>query len=305
MDEDLDSAGGLRAEIDRALSDPSLRESLELTAECQGDAGMRKVQAFGNGVGIWQNRRQFDLSPEEFSSLVALYRDADFAAMKRVYGGREVPDPGKRDDPTAVNAITVICRVGIRAGESSHEVVQLAMGKQSPELRKLADDLLASCAPLAEQGVEASDLRDGLEQVASGDLAVEAMTLMLYRKPESGSGFLMRLRRGVVTTQPHDPTSGYGKKVSVRLSLDDVAALGLTLAEMDPEALPINLYATDYTDLVIEVLNRKKSIQARPFAGMTPTTHGERQEDFNRIFEALSALHLRVAGEGTPVPTEP
>ncbi len=75
-------------------------------------------------------------------------------------------------------------------------------------------------------------------------------------------------------------------------------------AELDPEGLPVNLYATDYTELVMAVLNRKKSIQARPFAGMTPSTHGERQEDFNGIFEALYALQLRVAEEGTPAPTE-
>ena len=109
----------------------------------------------------------------------------------------------------------------------------------------------------------------------------------------------------MVTTQPHDPASGYGRKVTLRLGPGDVGALGQTLARLDPEDLPINLYATDYTDLVIEVLNRKKSIQARRFAGMTPTTHGERQEDFNRTFEALYTLHLRVAEEGTPVPTEP
>lgn len=304
MDEDSDSAEVLRAEIERALSDPSAREALELTAECQGDAGMRIVRVFGNGIGIWQNRRQFDLTAEDVSSLVALFRDVDFAAMKRVYGGKEVADPGRRDDPAALNGLMVICRVGITAGSSSKEVVQLAKGKKSPELRKLADDLLASCDPLSERGVEASDLKDGLEKVASGDLAGEAMTLMLHRKPHRGAGFLMRVEAGVATTRPFDPASGFGKSVALRLGPGDLGPLGQTLAELDPESLPINLYATDYTDLVIEVLNRKKSIQARQFAGMTPTTHGNRQEDFNRIFEALYALHLRVTDEGTPAPTE-
>lgn len=302
---DVDSAEVLRAEIERALSDPSARASLEMATECQGDAGMRTVQVFGNGVGIWQNSRQFLLTPEDVSSLAALYRDADFAAMKPVYGGREVPDPRRPDDPAVSNALMVICRVTIAAGGSSKEVVQLAKGTKSVELRRLAEGLLAGCAPLARRGVEASDLRDGLEKVSSGDLAGEAITLMLHRRPLRGAGFLMRLAGGVATTRPHDPASGYGREVALRLGPGDLGPLGQTLAELDPDGLPISLYATDYTDLVIEVLNRKKSVQARQFAGMTPTTHGDRQEDFDRIFEALYALQLRVAEEGTPVPASP
>jgi hypothetical protein len=73
------------------------------------------------------------------------------------------------------------------------------------------------------------------------------------------------------------------------------------LADNDSGNLPINLYATDYTDFDVKVLDKGKNLQARRFAGMTPQTHGERQRQFDRIFEGLQRLHRQALKEGTPL----
>ena len=64
--------------------------------------------------------------------------------------------------------------------------------------------------------------------------------------------------------------------------------------------LPQNLYAPQYTDVIISVLKYEARVQARQFAGMNAETHGASQVRFDRIFEALHDLHQRTANDGTP-----
>jgi hypothetical protein len=305
--EDAAAAAEIQQALERAISDPAAREAVELIVECQGDAGMRAVHIFGTGVGIWENRRQFVVASEELSSLLMILRDAGFSAMKKVYGGRPATDPRRPDPPEALNAIMVMCAVRFSAEGATKETVQLAKGEKSPELRQLAEDVIAACAPLAKGGVEATGLRDGLEKISRGELAAEALTLMLHRKPgprdAEGPGLLMRISGGRVTTSSYAAASGYGETVALRPATDEYRDLGRTLAELDLEDLPINLYSPAYTDLSIQVLNHKRSIQARQFAGMTAETHGEHQRDFDLLFERLYDLHLHVLATGTPEPS--
>ena len=103
--------------------------------------------------------------------------------------------------------------------------------------------------------------------------------------------------RPLITSRGFQAEAGYGEPRQRRLSGDEVAALARLLID-NAEGLPFNLYADQYTDLTIEVLNRKVSIQARRFAEMTPETHGARQQSFDRVIEVLAALQRQVAAEG-------
>jgi hypothetical protein len=72
------------------------------------------------------------------------------------------------------------------------------------------------------------------------------------------------------------------------------------LAAAAPDDLPANLWARDYTDLTLRVLDHRRSLQARQFAGMTPTSKGEAQSRFDRIVAALENLHTDVLTDGEP-----
>lgn len=263
---------------------------------------MRSLQVFGNGPAIWNNRRQFTLTPDQIASLLATLRDADFAGLKEIYGGkRDLPRPAHK-----ALAIRVTCRLRLALDGLTKRSVQRVKGEQSALLRKLADDLFRICEIASQSGVEATDIRDGLQKLSSGELAAETFQVMLHRKPDQASalegnqGFLLRINGNRVTSRSYDPVGGYLDPLNLSLGRSDLDGLARKLAELDPGKLPANLYALDYTDLSIPVLNHRKSIQARQFAGMTPATHGERQKECDALFAVLAQLHVRVINEGDP-----
>ena len=83
----------LGALIERSLTDPELRQSLELRSECRGEAGMRTMRAWGDGLGVWQGRRQFHLAAGEVATVLERLHAADFAAFAPLYGGPKQQDP--------------------------------------------------------------------------------------------------------------------------------------------------------------------------------------------------------------------
>lgn len=80
-----------------------------------------------------------------------------------------------------------------------------------------------------------------------------------------------------------------------------MASLAQALVEARVEGLPSNLFAEAYTDLVIGVLDHRKAIQARQFAGMNDETHGAFQGAFDTLYAALSELQHRIEVVGQPV----
>lgn len=291
--------------LSQAIDDRSKWDSLHLHVSCSADAGTRSAEVYGNGVGIWDYRRQFTLTPGEISDLLKTLDKAKFTRFADVYGGRKKPDPRppEKEEDTG-SAIRVICRVVLSIDGQTKQVAQLGKGEQSAEFKQMAEDLLAICEKMGQTGVAAADLNEGLEKVSRGDLAPEAFQVLLHHKPksmETEDGFLLRLSGSHVTTRGYDPAASLLDPLSLTLSPAEVADLARELASLNLPELPINLFAQDYTDLTVDVLNHKKSVQARQFGNMTSTTHGERQLDFERIYNALHQLHVRVLSEGEPV----
>jgi hypothetical protein len=301
-------SGTLRRALSEAVDDRTHWDSLHLLVECAADAGMRSVEVHGNGVGIWDHDRQFRLTPAELSRLLRTLDEAEFTSLEEIYGGRERPDPGapERTEEEG-SAIRVVCRVTLSLAGRTKQVVQLAKGEQSAELRRLGEALLALCREAGQAGTAAEDLSDGLEKVSRGDLAPETLRLLLHRKPQTtgsdaaAGGFLLRLSGRRVTSRGYDPAAGLLDPLRLVLSSAEVADLARELAGRGLAELPVNLFAVHYTDLSVEVLDHKTSVQARQFAGMTATTHGERQIDFERVYDALYQLPLRVVSVGEPI----
>jgi hypothetical protein len=296
----------LREAIDEAVAKPDEIEDLWIFAECRRDAGMESLEIFGNGVGIWNNRRQFEITRDQVSQLLAAFQQFGFAALPTIIGGPE--DPREQSvaegEPEGLGAIQIICRVAIELEGQSKQVAQRKKGEQSAELKSLAEELFFICEEPARSGVAAESLRDGLEKISSGALVPETFRLTLNRKPElqdmteDSSGFLLRLDGLTAMASTFSPGEGYVDPRVLELSAEDLRELTGTLAALDPAGLPINLYAPEYTDLTIEVLRFRKNVQARQFAGITPTTHGESQKVFDQLFQTLEALYQRVIDRG-------
>lgn len=275
--------------LERAVSDGW--QHLRIEAECRVEGRMPRVEVFGNGVGIWNEEKQFTLSREAVRSLLLAFREAGFGSMRTSYGGKRDPVTPEKAPPR------LTCRVGLSLDGATRQVVQLQGGRQSEELRRLAERILDACREPAAAGIGAADLDDALSKVAAGVLAPEALRVLVSRRFETrpgedgARGWVLRVEARTASLQSQGAS---GQDLAeVRLDDRELSGLARLLREGGMADLPINLYAEEYTDLVVKVLDREKRVQARRFAGMTRTTHGLAQGRFDRILEALGDRRQR------------
>lgn len=287
------------APVTRALDEALTRRSwqdLRIDSECQDETGhLRTARLYGTGVGIWNNERQFTVSQERLLGLLEALRHAGFGAMRETHGGKD--DPATGAPPRW--GLEMICRVRLALDGVAKQSYQLSEGRQSAELRDLAGQVLAVAEELGPSGVAADSLEDGLDKIARGELAPEALTLQLQRQPEGAGphqeGWILRVEDGQAQFSVSSPETGWSPPRRVRLTREEAVGLARRLAAVRPAELPVNLYSSWFEDLEIRVLNRKTSLQARRFASLTPETHGERQKRFEQIVAALEELKERVA----------
>ncbi len=282
---------------------------LYLMSECHQESGFLAIEIFGNGVGIWNKQKQLTLSDGELRSILEVFQAVEFAKMPEVFGRGTSTAPPKwqealPSDPSGPRAATRIkCRVALRVDTEFKQVAQTTKGESSEPFQQLADRLFEICREPAKSGITAADLSDGLDKIASGELAPEVLQLTMNRKPdrdESEEGWLLRIRGPQAVTRSFVPRQGYGSPVRLRLDAEALSTLARLLADQDMADLPINLFAEHYTTVKLEVLNRKSQVEARRFGGMEPTQHGQQQERFDRVVSELGRLHRRVLAEGEP-----
>jgi len=255
----------------------AIPRDLRLQAErhTQGESGNFVV--YGDGVGILDDRLQFRVDEENLKRALAALDAARFQGMPDAFGS------GKK---------WLVRRVSLKSGGKAKQVVQILEGEQSGELKALTDTIFDILEPWAVTGKTAASLDDGLKKIASGELAPETLHLLVHLKPKSPTaarpGFLFQVEDGAATTQTYG-SSGYGDGVTVPLTPEQLKELTSILTAADVEKLPANLYAEEYSEVVVQVLNHRKSLLARQFAGLKPETHGEKQLRFDRLFESLRA----------------
>jgi hypothetical protein len=281
---------------------------MRLWVECTRDGRLPLLVVYGRGVGIWEGKRQFVVAPDAVRTLIEALRDGGFAELAPSYGGR--PAPAGSPGPDSASAIQVTCRVRLELAGVTKQVVQLDEGEQSAELARLAAALYALASPATAVGIEAASLAEGLAKIARGELAPETLSAMLHRKPELAAGagerpaFLLRLDGRVARTRRYAPGEGYGPTLELVLGRAELGELAAALAEHAPDRLPANVWAPDYNDLSLAVLDRRVTVQARRFSGMTPATHGEAQTGFDAVAELFARLHERVVRDGVAVDDE-
>jgi len=246
--------------LERAVKDDW--KDLHLSCECSGESGRNSVEIFGSGTAIWANRAQFKLDRQQLRTILGLALEYELPAMEETYGGK--------DDPKvpANFAIRVTCLIKLSLDGLSKQVAQLDGGRQSLEMRQLADEILKISEVQGRDGVEAENLQDALSKLATGELAPEVLNLVVYRKPDPEalqagvSGWLFRVQGYQASAQPLSPA---GLKEPRLLDLDSasVRSLSSALAELEVGNLPLNLYADYYTDLSLKILQWKKSVNGR------------------------------------------
>jgi hypothetical protein len=254
------------------------------------------------GVGVWDGARQLALVPSVVRGMLVALRDGGFADMPPSFGGRAGSPGSPAPDDDA--ALRVTCRIQVGFDGIDKQVVQFDEGEQSEALAHLANALYALAAPAVASGIGAVSLEDGLAKVGRGELARETLRASLHRKPElqaagdARPAFLLHLEGCDARVQRFTPGAGYGPTRRLELGDGEIGELAALLAAHEPERFPANLWAPDYNDLSLAVLDHRVGVQARPFSGMTPTTHGDVQPDFDAVAEALARLAERVEREG-------
>jgi hypothetical protein len=273
--------------LERALSQALKHQTwsdLRLDTECRTEDGLRSATVFGSGVGIWNRERQLVLPRERVLALLRELEAAGFPRMRETYG-----DAG--------DEIELICRVRLDLDGATKQVHQLTTGPQSPVLMRLARGILETAEEAGRAGPQAASLTEGLGMIARGELAPELLMVHVLRQSEaagSAAGWQLALEGGKAVLQPTPAPDGQGARTA-HLAAADIAEIAGQLAAARLEEMPANLWAPEYTDFEVRVLNNRRSLQARQFAGMTPETHGEAQRRFDRLWEELEALNRKLS----------
>ncbi len=279
--------------LSSAIDHRTWRE-LRIESECRDDAGsLRGAVFYGSGVGIWNRERQFEVPRETLLSLLAEIQRSEFLSLPESHGGKNDPAPQE----SARLGLEMICRVRLVLDDLDRQSFQLSEGRQSAELKALAEKLIAVGAARGPKGVGASSLEEGLDLLARGELAPEALTFQFHRQPEDPKvllgGWILRIEHGKAQLSRMSKIDGWTTPQRFPFSSMEVGFLALHLASARLGELPSNLYSTWYQDLEVRVLNHRKTLQARRFSGVDETTHGERQERYDQLVSAIEALAQR------------
>jgi len=250
---------------------------------------MTSAEVYGSGAGIFEDRVALHLSDSDLRAVVRAIAQSHFAAMPSRFGEAD------SDFMKMQGRITVdVDRIG-------KSVLQITQGPQSEPLAILAAEIITIAERASRGGVTVDSLPDALTRLASGAIPPETIRLTVQRRDDRPSpteaGFLLRLRGREAVARSF--TTGYGPPRRLVLTDAEFAQLAAALRETDPAALPENLYAPMYTDFRIEILGRSRDLQARPYSGVTTTTHGARQLAFDNLIDQLRALADRVIHDGT------
>ncbi|MEM7349742.1 MAG: hypothetical protein AAF657_02980 [Acidobacteriota bacterium] len=270
--------------------------NLRLLTECRRDGAMHTAELFGNGVGLWNRQRQFELGDASFRSLLVALRDAKFGSMPDAFRHGEGPArPG------------IECRIALQIGEVAKQVAQPLGGEAPESFRRLADQILTVSREPGQSGVGADDLTDGLRKIASGQLASEVLTLRSNRKPSSEQpdveGWVLNLQGSLAFSRSFKPKSGYGPPMRLQLDEASVRALARNLAAGELN-LPSEVPGKINTTVRLELLNHQLDVRTASSTSQDNTSVSVIR--FSNLRDELHRLHNRVMSEGqlvNPPPT--
>jgi len=252
---------------------------------------------FGDGVGIWNRQIQFAVTKAQVQAILKAVRASGFGSLPEEFGEAEGGEADLKG------------KITVSIGSTAKTILQRMEGTQSPALQKLADAVFGIGEGPSQHGVTASSLQDALAKIEAGTLSPHAFEILAQRKvdhpgAESGQGWILRISGSRVTASDPQPDAP-GTQRELTLSKTQFRDLLAELRKSDPASLPKNLWAPQYSMLRIQALNQLAAVSARPFAGMTAETHGEKQKVFDQTWARMAELYAQVRKNGAPVSAVP
>jgi hypothetical protein len=273
---------GLARAVDEVARGARAADELQIRVEWTRDGELVPARIYGRGVGIWRGRTQVVLDRATVSSLAAAVSRSGFASMPETIGEEKT------------DLLKLRGKVTVRVAGAQKTVVQLVDGPQSRELASLAEEAMAACESAARGGVTAGSLTDALTKLGSGALAPEALEVVAQHRPETPRseepGFLLRLTGREAEARPFRARTGYGVSKRLVISESELRRIVTAMREADLEGLPQSLYAPDYVELRVQILDRTKDVTARRALAVSKEAGGAHQRSFERLDAELVRL---------------
>lgn len=252
-----DAAQAFSAALHAAKDNPGV--PLTLQVQCTDDSGVRSMAVYPGGALIWGRERQARLDNEARVAVLNLLLNAYFADFDDSYGGKRIN--GKTNAP-----VRVLCSIQVQAGEARKHSYQDAYGERSEAFMQLASALLDRVEPLAANGVTAGSLDDGLDKLADGTLAPEALMLHLLYMPADTTrlGTILDIESAQISRRDYRPGIMVGKPETVALSKTALDSLLAAMREARFPEMPGDLVTDDVYQLKINILQHQHSVRSRP-----------------------------------------
>lgn len=259
--------------------------------------GRHGLVIWGSGAGVWNQKTQFRLKEQELRSVLELLVARGYFEMP------DKPKPhAEKPSERQPQAPQVLRAIEVRIGDLSKLVSQNNRVLTFKPLEGLVGELFALCEGPAAAGIVAKDLDDGLAKIASGEIAVETLEIVVSEPPVPGKapnqaedGLIVRLREREVE-KTVQPTVGELRTVRWRLSADEIGRIASRVREAGVSSMQGNLYRSRYADVQVVVLNQRKNLQARPFAGMDPAKRAAEQAALEQIVQLFLKMGPADAG---------
>ncbi len=259
-----------------------------LLVNCMDKQAVRALEVFPGGVAIWNRKLQISLPWSIRSELLGLLLRDDYPTFAPLYGEQN-------DLEDVDGAMRVSCQIELEIGTLKKHSAQLYDGPQSANFAALAAALLDKVQPLAAQGVEAKDLRDGLNKLAEGVLAPQVFTLRYVEIPARGQqqpGFILRINDAMVSRQAYTPGKVLAEPSRTVLADCRFQHLMAAIDSADLPDLPVNLWSQAQIELEVQVLAHRKTLMARPFTRLRSDIHGPEQQRFDTLLGVIRTLGL-------------
>lgn len=271
----------LAGALDRAVGGDW--DYLRIDAGCRAEPiGWDSTVLFGSGTGIFDDNRTFEIERPRLLALLARFQEIGFAAMPATIGGSGKSAPAAEpatETQGAATPLQAVCVLGLRLDDRVHRVQQLDRGERSAELVALTEEILELGAE-STGGTSVDSLEDGLDRLARGELAPEALRLTVNHRDAAGDGWLLTVDGGFAWAQPLAAGDGYGAQHTRALGPFVVGRIATALQEADFGSLPGNLYDDGYVHVRVDLLGHEHEVLAQRFAGMSESTHPEAQKRF-------------------------
>ena len=213
-------------------------------------------------------------------------------ALEKVQKGFEERYGGRPVSEGTGAPVMVLCRIAVAAGGVAKSSFQDVNGERSEAFMALAAHLLDRVEALGAKGVTADSLADGLDRLAAGTLAPEALRLHLMRLPadEAEKGVILLVAGGALGRRDYRPGVELGELRSEALSQETLQSLLAALAAAGLPELPARLPAPDVYRLQVRLLQHEVSVEARPVGVPAPPAPGSDSERLVRLADALLEL---------------